>query len=365
MQQKLVDIATELEAARNLVYKAAWEKDQGRDFARTAAMAKLFSGELSHRAANWALQIHGGYGFMDEYPISRLYRDQKILEIGEGTNEVQRMVIARALGYAAAPTRDQPARYVPHALPPVRRRRPRLRLVPRRRRGRGEAVVVDPAFAIEPYLEAAAEAGVRIVRVLETHTHADHLSGHGRFALEHGVPVSIHPLARPEYPFDPLADGQDDPRRLGRDLVRHTPGHRPEHCSFVVGGELVLTGDSMFVGEAARPDLAIEAREGAADLWQSLRRLAELPDATTVYPGHVSGSLCGTNMSDEHSTTIGREKQMNRGLREDEAHFVDEVGVADDAAAADDGALRRAQPRPVGRGAAAARAGSTSPARRS
>ncbi|HEY3921146.1 MAG TPA: acyl-CoA dehydrogenase family protein [Gaiellaceae bacterium] len=97
IQQKLVDIATELEAARMLVYRAAWEKDQGRDFALTAAMAKLYSGELSHRAANWALQIHGGYGFMDEYAISRLYRDQKILEIGEGTNEVQRMVIARHL----------------------------------------------------------------------------------------------------------------------------------------------------------------------------------------------------------------------------------------------------------------------------
>ncbi|MBA3842601.1 MAG: acyl-CoA dehydrogenase family protein [Actinobacteria bacterium] len=98
VQQKLVDMATEIEAARDLVWKAAWEKDQGRAFAKTAAMAKLFSGELSHRAANWALQIHGGYGFMDEYAISRLYRDQKILEIGEGTNEVQRMVIARHLG---------------------------------------------------------------------------------------------------------------------------------------------------------------------------------------------------------------------------------------------------------------------------
>jgi short-chain 2-methylacyl-CoA dehydrogenase len=98
MQQKLVDMATEIEAARLLVYRAAWEKDEGRDFAQTAAMAKLFSGELSHRAANWALQIHGGYGFMDEFPISRFYRDQKILEIGEGTNEVQRMVIARHLG---------------------------------------------------------------------------------------------------------------------------------------------------------------------------------------------------------------------------------------------------------------------------
>jgi short/branched chain acyl-CoA dehydrogenase len=98
VREKLVDMATEIEAARGLVWKAAWEKDRGRDFARTAAMAKLYSGELSHRAANWALQIHGGYGFMDEYPISRLYRDQKILEIGEGTNEVQRMVIARHLG---------------------------------------------------------------------------------------------------------------------------------------------------------------------------------------------------------------------------------------------------------------------------
>jgi short-chain 2-methylacyl-CoA dehydrogenase len=98
VQERLVDMATEIELARTMVWRAAWEKDQGRPFARSAAMAKLFSGELSHRAANWALQIHGGYGFMDEYAISRLYRDQKILEIGEGTNEVQRMVIARHLG---------------------------------------------------------------------------------------------------------------------------------------------------------------------------------------------------------------------------------------------------------------------------
>src|SRR3954447_14373603 len=95
---KLADMATEIEAGRNLVYKAAWLKDQGRDFALAAAQAKLYTGELSNRAVNWALQIHGGYGYMDEYSISRLYRDQKILEIGEGTNEVQRLVIARHLG---------------------------------------------------------------------------------------------------------------------------------------------------------------------------------------------------------------------------------------------------------------------------
>jgi short/branched chain acyl-CoA dehydrogenase len=95
---KLADMATEIEAARNLVYKAAWLKDEGRDFAQVAAMAKLYTGELSRRVCNEALQIHGGYGFMDEFPVSRFYRDQKVLEIGEGTNEIQRMVIARGLG---------------------------------------------------------------------------------------------------------------------------------------------------------------------------------------------------------------------------------------------------------------------------
>jgi short-chain 2-methylacyl-CoA dehydrogenase len=98
VQFKLADMATEIEAGRALVYRAAWLKDQGREFAREAAMAKLYTGELSARVAGAALQIHGGYGYMDESAISRLYRDQKILEIGEGTNEVQRMVIARHLG---------------------------------------------------------------------------------------------------------------------------------------------------------------------------------------------------------------------------------------------------------------------------
>jgi short/branched chain acyl-CoA dehydrogenase len=98
VQFALADMATEIEAGRNLVYKAAWLKDQNRDFALAAAQAKLYTGELSNRVVNAALQIHGGYGYIDEFPISRLYRDQKILEIGEGTNEVQRIVIARHLG---------------------------------------------------------------------------------------------------------------------------------------------------------------------------------------------------------------------------------------------------------------------------
>jgi len=98
VQFKLADMATEIEAGRALVYRAAWLKDQGRPFALAAAQAKLYTGELSNRVVNASLQMHGGYGFMEESAIARLYRDQKVLEIGEGTNEVQRMVIAKHLG---------------------------------------------------------------------------------------------------------------------------------------------------------------------------------------------------------------------------------------------------------------------------
>jgi short-chain 2-methylacyl-CoA dehydrogenase len=98
VQFQLADMSTEIEAGRQLVYRAAWLKDQGKPFGLAAAQAKLYTGLLSNRVANAALQIHGGYGFMEEFAISRLFRDQKILEIGEGTNEVQRMVIAKQLG---------------------------------------------------------------------------------------------------------------------------------------------------------------------------------------------------------------------------------------------------------------------------
>jgi short/branched chain acyl-CoA dehydrogenase len=98
IQFKLADMLMEVEHARVMVLKAAWEKDSDRDFSMTASLAKLYSGEVSRRVVNEAVQIHGGYGFMDEYPVSRMYRDQKINEIGEGTNEVQRLVIARLMG---------------------------------------------------------------------------------------------------------------------------------------------------------------------------------------------------------------------------------------------------------------------------
>ncbi|HUZ82737.1 MAG TPA: MBL fold metallo-hydrolase [Gaiellaceae bacterium] len=178
----------------------------------------------------------------------------------------------------------------------------------------GAAVVVDPSFRVEQYLEAADAAGVRIERVLETHTHADHLSGHGRLALDHGLPVAIHPLAEPEYDFEPLTDDQVVDVGAVRIRVIHTPGHRPEHCAFVVDGRIALTGDSMFVGDAARPDLAVDAREGAEDLFHSLAKLAALGDGVEVYPGHVAGSLCGGNMSSERSSTIAHERASNSAL---------------------------------------------------
>jgi len=189
----------------------------------------------------------------------------------------------------------------------------------------GTAVVVDPAFAIEQYLEEAERRDVRIVRTIETHTHADHLSGHGRFALEHGVPVSIHPAAEAEYPHDPMEDGAEI--AVGQVVLRciHTPGHRPEHSCLAVSDRsrgpdpwIVLTGDSLFVGDAARPDLAVEAREGAEGLFHSLRRLVELGDGVEVYPGHVAGSLCGKAMSSKASTTIGFERRFNPALAYDD-----------------------------------------------
>ena len=179
----------------------------------------------------------------------------------------------------------------------------------------GVAVVVDPAYAIEQYLEEAERDGVRLTAVLETHTHADHVSGHGRLALEHGLPVHIHPIAEVAYPNEPLADGQElevgsvaDPR------AAHARATGPSTAASSSTSGSLLTGDSLFVGDAARPDLAVAAREGARDLFHSLHRLAELPDAVSVYPGHVAGSLCGGHMSADPSSTIGAERRGNHAL---------------------------------------------------
>jgi len=194
----------------------------------------------------------------------------------------------------------------------------------------GVAIVVDPPYYVDPVLADAEHHGVRLVGVLETHTHADHVSGHGRLALEHEIPIRVHKDAGAAFVHEPLEDGTEV--EVGDVVLRtiHTPGHRPEHCCFAVIDRsrsdepwLVLTGDSLFVGDAGRPDLAVEAREGAEGLFHSLRSLIELGDGVEVFPGHVAGSLCGAAMSSKASTTIGFERRFNLALQGDLADFLD------------------------------------------
>jgi glyoxylase-like metal-dependent hydrolase (beta-lactamase superfamily II)/rhodanese-related sulfurtransferase len=205
----------------------------------------------------------------------------------------------------------------------------------------GVAVVVDPQWDIDPYRRLASLHGVRIGHVLETHNHADHVSGHGRLCRSTGATVHVHERAAAEYPHEPLAHGWK--LEVGDLVVEaiHAPGHRPEHTCFLLadksrGGDpwALLTGDSLFIGDVARPDLAVEPREGAADMYRSLHgRLLKLPDEVEVWPAHLGGSLCGGSGLDlKSSSTIGFERRHNRALQiADEAEFVeDQVGSLGD-----------------------------------
>jgi hydroxyacylglutathione hydrolase len=194
----------------------------------------------------------------------------------------------------------------------------------------GIAAVVDPRFEIDEYLELARYLDVEIGHVLETHNHADHVSGHGRLAAATGAAIHINRIANAEYDHEPFDDGNE--LELGSLTVRavHTPGHRPEHTAFALidgsrGDEpwAVLTGDSLFVGDVARPDLAIEREEGAREIFHSLHeRLLTLAPETEVWPGHLGGSLCGgPGMDMKVSSTIGYERRHNNlldGLEEPE-----------------------------------------------
>jgi hydroxyacylglutathione hydrolase len=183
----------------------------------------------------------------------------------------------------------------------------------------GVAAVVDPKWEIEEYLALADEHGLEIRHVLETHEHADHVSGHGRLAEATGAVIYGTSSPGLGYPQETLADGRTIEFGSVRIEALATPGHRPEHTAYVVfdlerGRDPwhVLTGDSLFVGDVARPDLAVEAGEGAAGLHASLRRLLELPDHVQVWPGHIGGSLCGSAaMSETPVSTIGFERRFN------------------------------------------------------
>jgi hydroxyacylglutathione hydrolase len=197
----------------------------------------------------------------------------------------------------------------------------------------GVAAVVDPRFDIDPYLQHARYVGVEIEHVLETHTHADHVSGHGRLSAATGATIHVHRDGNAEYEHEPFEDGWQ--LELGAVRVRaiHTPGHRPEHTAFALidtdrGDEpwAVLTGDTLFVNDVARPDLAVEPEDGARAMFHSLHdRLLTLPDECEVWPGHLGGSLCGgPGMDMKVSSTVGYERRHNELLAEtDEARFVE------------------------------------------
>ena len=197
----------------------------------------------------------------------------------------------------------------------------------------GVVAVVDPKFEIDEYLELARYLGVSIEHILETHNHADHVSGHGRLAAATGATIHVHRDASPSYAHEPFDDGFE--LELGALRVRalHTPGHRPEHTAFALidtrrGKEpwALLTGDSLFVNDIARPDLAIEKDDGARGIFRSLHdKLLSLPGETEVWPGHLGGSLCGGPAMDmKVSSTIAYERAHNDMLCEqDEDRFVE------------------------------------------
>jgi hydroxyacylglutathione hydrolase len=202
-------------------------------------------------------------------------------------------------------------------------------------RDAGHAAVIDPQWNIDPYRQLARLHGVRIEHILETHNHADHVSGHGRLARTTGATIHIHELAAAEYPHEPFGDGWV--LELGEVSIEaiHTPGHRPEHTAFLLRDAsrdgapwALLGGDSLFIGDVARPDLAVEPREGAAEMYRSLHeRLLALDDDVELWPGHLGGSLCGGSALDlKTSSTIGFERRHNRALAiGDEAEFVEDA----------------------------------------
>jgi hydroxyacylglutathione hydrolase len=188
----------------------------------------------------------------------------------------------------------------------------------------GEAVVVDPPLDVREVLALCKRHEAKLVGVIETHTHADHVSGHGVLAQGHGCWIAIHEVANAVYEHRPLRDGDRiDVGNIALEVF-HTPGHRPEHCCLVVSDRtrsvepwLVLSGDALFVGDSGRPDLAVAGEEGAAALYRSLHeRLGGLDNGVELFPGHVAGSLCGRGMSAKPSSTLGYERRFNPMLAE-------------------------------------------------
>jgi glyoxylase-like metal-dependent hydrolase (beta-lactamase superfamily II)/rhodanese-related sulfurtransferase len=202
----------------------------------------------------------------------------------------------------------------------------------------GRAVVIDPQRDVAEYIADAKEGGMKIELVIETHFHADFLSGHLELAQATGAKIVYSSVAQPEFDFMSVEDGER--YSLGEVTLefRHTPGHTPESMSIVIYEHAddtepygVLTGDTLFIGDVGRPDLlasiGFTREELAHKLYDSLHgKLMTLPDSTRVYPAHGAGSACGKNLSTELWSTMGEQRRTNYALRApDKARFVELV----------------------------------------
>lgn len=199
----------------------------------------------------------------------------------------------------------------------------------------GKCAVVDAQECdIDAYIAFAAAKGMQVTYVIDTHVHADHVSGGRLLADRVGTSYALHESAQVNFPFEALRD--DDVLELGNTIIKvlHTPGHSEDSISLLVtdrrrGPEpwFVLTGDTLFVGSVGRPDLHAHAREFAGKLHVSIHdKLLTLPDNIEIYPGHFSGSVCGVGMSGKPSSTVGFEKRWNAMLSQSRDEFVETLG---------------------------------------
>ncbi|PSH03281.1 MAG: MBL fold metallo-hydrolase [Acidobacteria bacterium] len=187
------------------------------------------------------------------------------------------------------------------------------------------AAVCDPLEQIEPYLRISNETGMQIRYAIDTHVHADHISGGRKLAEATGAEYVLHKSANAQFPFHGVSE--NDELELGNVRIRvlYTPGHTPEHIALVVtdttrGPEpwFVLSGHTLMVGDLGRTELASNAEEGARALFETIQKLKRLPDHIEVLPGAFSGSVCGRSLSGKPMSTIGFERRFNKAFQIDD-----------------------------------------------